>query len=95
MIPLASLLGDITSQSAPPQWMEFVASRAILATTNAYVDEINKLCLDRLPGDDIVLASADSTVNQDDATHYPVEYINSLQTAGIPPHQLTLKKMLL
>ena len=84
--------GDLSTQSTLPNWMEFVASRAILATTNAYVDDINKLCLDTLPGHEIILSSADSTVNQDDAIHYPVEYINSLQTSGIPAHQLILKK---
>ena len=69
--------GDIATQSALPEWMEFVASRAILATTNQCVDEINNVCLDKLPGDEIIIPSADATVNPDDATHYPVEYINS------------------
>ena len=72
--------------------MEFAASRAILATTNEYVDDINKLCLNELNGEEIILPSADETVNPDDATHYPVEYINTLQASGIPPHKLILKK---
>ena len=84
--------GDITAKSALPEWKDFIASRAILATTNEYVDEINDLCLSRIPGDDIIIPSADSTVNPDDATHYPVEYINSLKDTGIPPHCLILKK---
>ena len=32
------------------------------------------------------------TVNPDDATHYPVEYINSLEDSGISSHRLILKK---
>ena len=50
------------------------------------------MCLQQLPGDEIVIPSADSTTNPDDATHYPVEYINSLRDAGIPPHRLVLKR---
>ena len=50
------------------------------------------MCLNKLPGEEIVLPSADSTVNPNDAVNYPVEYINSLQYAGIPAHRLTLKK---
>ena len=84
--------GDITTKSALPEWLEFVASRAILATTNEYVDDINNICLSKLPDDEIIIPSADATVNPDDATHYPIEYINSLQTSGIPPHRLILKK---
>ena len=72
--------------------MSYVSSRAVLATTNEQVDAINNLGLNRLPGEPIVIPSADSTIDPDDATHYPVEYINSLQAAGIPPHTLTLKK---
>ena len=53
---------------------------------------LNIECLEKLEGEDIILPSADGTVNDDDATHYPVEYINTLKTAGIPPHKLTLKK---
>ena len=84
--------GNIEANSASPTWRTFVSSRAILATTNNYANDINKLCLNQLPGEEIIIPSVDSTVNPDDATHYPVEYITSLQTAGIPPHQPTLKK---
>ena len=84
--------GDIETQSASQDWMDFVASRAILATTNEFVDGINCMCLDKISGDATIIPSADSTVDPDDATQYPVEYINTLQDAGIPPHRLILKK---
>ena len=64
--------GDIKTKSALSEWTELVYSRDILATTKEYVDEINKICLNRLPGDEIIIPSADSTVNPDDATHYPI-----------------------
>ena len=72
--------------------MEHVSSRAILATTNEMVDRINDICLDEMPGEKIILASGDSTVDPNDATHYQVEYINTLQASGLPSHKLTLKK---
>ena len=72
--------------------MEHVSSRAILTTTNEMVDRINDICLDEMPGEKIILASGDSTVDPNDATHYQVEYINTLQASGLPSHKLTLKK---
>ena len=89
---LEFVFGDIVTKSAMPDWAEHAASRAILATTNNYVDEINRICLNQLPGEEIILPSADSTVNPEDATNYPIEYINSLEDTGIPSHRLILKK---
>ena len=83
---------NLQEKSASPEWMEHVASRAILATTNEMVDRINDICLDEMPGEKIILASGDSTVDPNDATHYQVEYINTLQASGLPSHKLTLKK---
>ena len=34
----------------------------------------------------------DSAVNTEDTLLHPIEYINSLEDAGIPPHNLILKK---
>ena len=45
-----------------------------------------------MPAERIVIPSIDSTVNIDDTLLHPVEYINSLEDAGIPPHNLVLKK---
>lgn len=64
--------GDIKTKSAVPDWREFISKRAILATTNEQADEINNLCLEQMPGNEIVIPSADSTANPDDATHYPL-----------------------
>ena len=52
---------------------------------------LNTECLEKLEGEEITLASADETVNPDDGTNYPVEYINTLKTPGMPPHRLILK----
>ena len=86
--------GDIRQQSTHPTWMNVVSSRAILATTNNYVDELNMECLNQLNEEEILIPSVDSTVDPNDATHYPVEYINTLKLSGIPPHKVMLKKAL-
>ena len=40
----------------------------------------------------IIVSSVDATKNVYDATHYTAEYINTLETSGVPPHKLTPKK---
>ena len=82
---------NLNHQATCSNWTDFVSSRAILATTNEFVDLLNTECLEKLEGEESILASADETVNPDDGTHYPVEYINTLKTAGMPPHRLILK----
>lgn len=84
--------GDIRQQSSHLTWMNVASSRAILATTNNFVDEFNMECLNQLNEEEIVIPSVDSTVDPNDATHYPVEYINMLKLSGITPHKLMLKR---
>ena len=83
---------DIRRKSSSENWIDFVAIRAILATKNEVVDAINDICLNKMDNEEIIIPSADSTVDPGDAALYPVEYINTLQTSGIPPHRLRLKK---
>ncbi|CAK1580049.1 unnamed protein product [Parnassius mnemosyne] len=70
------------------QWM---CQRAILAATNSSVDEINDLILTKLPGDIVTYTSIDNVMDQEDAVHYPQEFLNSLNPSGLPPHSLKLK----
>lgn len=35
--------------------------------------------------------SINSVCEQDDAVHYPIEYLNSIAAPGLPPHELKLK----
>ena len=45
-----------------------------------------------LPGEATVLTSADSTCEPKDSTRFPVELLNKLTPAGLPPHHLYIKK---
>ena len=45
-----------------------------------------------MPGEEVVLLSADSVDNEQDARSFSVEYCNSLQPTGLPEHRLILKK---
>ena len=68
------------------------SERAILAVRNDDAQEINRRITDRIPGDVHQCFSADFVHENDEhAHHYPVEFLNSLQLSGLPPHQLNLK----
>lgn len=70
------------------QWM---CQRAILAARNSSVNETNDLILSKLPGEKVTYTSIDNVMDQEDAVHYPQEFLNSLNPSGLPPHSLNLK----
>ena len=70
--------------------INWLRSRAILCPTNEECGEINKILLDKLPGEKVVYKSCD-TVNQSEAHMYPTEFLNTIDLQGIPPHCLELK----
>ena len=51
------------------------------------------ICIDQLPEENLVLASAESNIDIDDVSHYLVESLNTLNNASIPPQKLVLKKL--
>ena len=69
---------------------DYYAKRAILTTKNKTVDDINGNLLKKHPGEERVFTSVDS-VNDDEATLAPVEFLNTLEISGLPPHKLVLK----
>ena len=44
-----------------------------------------------VPGESFVCSSVDRTVEVDEATRFPVEFFNSLEFPGSPPHRLYMK----
>lgn len=72
--------------------LEYLTGRAILATTNSDIDNINETLIRRMPGDAHVLSSADSVSVDDNAALYPPEFLNSLNLSGLPPHEMSVKR---
>ena len=85
---ISHVFPDLQKNYTDKEWM---CSRAILATTNKSVDEINETILHTLPGELHTYRSADTVPLDQNPTMYPVEFLNTLTPSGIPPHQLTLK----
>ena len=44
-----------------------------------------------IPGQECSFRSFDKVVNNDEATNYPTEFLNSLSPPGFPPYLLRLK----
>ena len=76
----------------------YIGERAILTPTNKVTDELNERILNMLSGESMEYLSADSVMddNNDDipentALTFPVEFLNTLNFNGFPPHKLKLK----
>ena len=69
---------------------EYITSRAILSTKNENVDEINDQLIGRFHGEEKIYYSFDEA-EDDNNNFYPLEFLNSLNVSGLPPHYLRLK----
>jgi ATP-dependent exoDNAse (exonuclease V) alpha subunit len=83
---------EIDAEHKPDQYF---LERTILSCKNDDVDDLNQTILAKFPGNERVLMSADSVVLEagvdTDFQPYPVEFLNSLKTSGLPLAQLALK----
>lgn len=66
-------------------------SRAIMSPRNDSVNEVNNLILQKAPGQVKIYKSVDTVCNVEDIVNYPLEFLNSLNPSGLPPHELLLK----
>ena len=69
-------------------------TRAILTSRNAVAWQVNDMILEQLdPATEHLAMSLDSIADAeaDDATNFPVEFLNSLTPSGLPPHELRLR----
>uniref|UniRef100_UPI00358EADF8 ATP-dependent DNA helicase PIF1-like n=1 Tax=Myxine glutinosa TaxID=7769 RepID=UPI00358EADF8 len=85
----ANVFPNIPANYRNHSWL---CERAILAPKNDAVDKINLDLLQTIPGDLRTYRSVDSMQNDHETVHYPVEFFNSLQPPGVPPHILHLKE---
>lgn len=85
---IKTIFEDLPQKQHDDKW---TLERAILAPLNETVDNINHQILTSLPSAEIVYKSFDTTTTCEEAVHFPVEFLNSLNVSGLPPHRLTLK----
>lgn len=70
---------------------DWLSERAILAAKNKDVDDLNIIIQNQITGTLHSFKSVDRVINDDEATNYPIEFLNSLDVPGLPPHNLQLK----
>ena len=70
---------------------EWLCERALLAPRNVTVNCTNNILLSQLEGEQKCYTSVDTITEQDQVTHYPTEFLNSLDPPGFPLHKLHLK----
>jgi len=85
------VFGDIKNDPAC-RTPEHLQKRAILTSKNTDVDGINHICIEGWPGNVFTSLSSDQTVEIDEASLYPTEFLNSLRPQGMPSHCVQLKK---
>ncbi|CAB3255838.1 unnamed protein product [Arctia plantaginis] len=79
---------DIISNYKNNEWL---SERAILAAQNKDVDALNYIIQNKIIETMHSFKSIDCVINEDEATNYPIELLNSLDVPGLPPHNLRLK----
>ncbi|XP_055612030.1 ATP-dependent DNA helicase pif1-like [Uranotaenia lowii] len=85
---IASVFPDIENSYKNHEWL---SERAILAAKNLDVNDINSKIQNKIPGESTTYKSFDTVINPDEAVNYPIEFLNSLDLPGMPPHMLVLK----
>jgi ATP-dependent DNA helicase PIF1 len=70
--------------------LNWLRDRVILAAKNEDVHEVMNQILAMLPGV-TEYKSNDTAVDADEVVNFQPEYLNSLDSAGLPPHRLLLK----
>ncbi|XP_036365352.1 uncharacterized protein LOC118766188 [Octopus sinensis] len=70
---------------------KLMCERAILSPKNEAVARISHELMNKIPTVINKYKSVDSVLDENQAVHYPTEFLNSLEPPGIPPHKLFLK----
>ena len=67
---------------------EWLGERAILTPKNDQASTINDTLLNSFEETEYLYKSVDTVLHIDNAIHYPVEFINTLNPTGLPSHKL-------
>ncbi|CAB3223043.1 unnamed protein product [Arctia plantaginis] len=79
---------DIISNYKNNEWL---SERSILAAKNKDVDDLNYIIQNKIIETMHSFKSIDCVTNEDEATNYPIEFLNSFDVPGLPPQNLRLK----
>ncbi|GBP89164.1 hypothetical protein EVAR_70207_1 [Eumeta japonica] len=79
---------ELDSMGKPLEWLR---ERAILTPKNDQAPLINDLLLESFQGKEIVYYSIDTVVNTEEAVHYPVEFLNTINPSGLSYPKLSLR----
>lgn len=71
--------------------VDWLCERALLAPKNSIVAHINHTILSKISGECTTYSSVDSVIDENHSTTYPIEFLNSIELSGVPPHKLELK----
>lgn len=85
---IEQIYADVHTQYINHEWL---ASRAIWAAKNVDVNNLNLKIQQLLPGELVSYKSIDTVCDATDAVNYPIEFLNSLDSPGMPLHNLQLK----
>ncbi|XP_044594412.1 uncharacterized protein LOC123271894 [Cotesia glomerata] len=69
----------------------WLSERSILTSMNDHASRINDMILSLYEEEEKIYSSINTVVEQDDATNFPVEFLNSLNPPGMSNHILKLK----
>ena len=65
-----------------------------MSTTNDIIQDCNFKMISKLEGEMVISESIDECVEDDHKKIYDSDFLNKINTSGIPPHRLALKKTL-
>ncbi|XP_061394301.1 uncharacterized protein LOC133329850 [Musca vetustissima] len=83
---IISIFPNIECNFKNTQWL---CERALLAAKNVDVNYMNNIILNRIVGSLKTYNSIDTVMEEKDVDNYPIEFLNSLDPPGFPPHVLT------
>ena len=86
---MSKVYPDVRRNYHDDQWL---CNRAILCPTNAGCNYVNRKMAQKIPTEEKEYVSMDGMVDMTESVNYSVEYLNTLEPCGMPPHKLILKK---
>ncbi|KAH0672296.1 hypothetical protein KY284_023383 [Solanum tuberosum] len=72
------------------RFADYITERAILASRNEFVDNLNEMMIGKFPGETKTYISFDSA-EDDTNNYYQEEYLNTLTPNGLPLHRYIIK----